>query len=233
MRKRSTFKGKSQILTSCIKKKGGVNMKKLLIVLMALTLTVGFATISYAGIDGSKHDFVGKSWNTTGEICIVCHTPHNADTSVVGSPLWNHEVTATDPFTIYASVTLDALDVGQPDGASKLCLSCHDGTVGLGNFGNTTGNVDYVSGGKNLTTDLSDDHPISFVYSDALATLDGGLYFPTTDTTSIGGTIDADLLFGGKMECGSCHDVHDTAGINKLLRIANDNSAFCLTCHNK
>lgn len=79
-----------------------------------------------AGIAGSDHDFSGEGW-AGGQICIVCHTPHNSDVSVADAPLWNHEV-STALYTLYSSPTLDAT-VNQPSGASKLCLSCHDGSL--------------------------------------------------------------------------------------------------------
>lgn len=43
-----------------------------------------------ANIEGSKDDFSGSGWTT--EICEPCHTPHNADTTVIDAPLWNHQV---------------------------------------------------------------------------------------------------------------------------------------------
>ncbi len=183
------------------------------------------------GITGSAHDFSGNGWSG-GQICIVCHTPHNADVSVAESPLWNHEVTIAT-FIPYSSPTLDATDVLQPSNSSKLCLSCHDGTVALDNYGGTTTGTNFISGGANVGTDISDDHPISFTYNTALATLDGGLYDPSTDNSGLGGTIDDDLLFLGRLECASCHDVHNGAGNSSLLVINNASSALCLTCHNK
>lgn len=179
----------------------------------------------------SAHDFSGETWNTTTEVCIVCHTPHNADISVSEAPLWNHETTAAS-FTPYSSPTLDAT-VGQPSASSKLCLSCHDGTIALDNFGGTTGGTSFITGSTLIGTNLLDDHPISFVYDAALATTDGGLYDPTTANSGLGSTIDADLLFGGQMQCASCHDVHNGSGESYLLRMSNNASALCLTCHNK
>ncbi len=205
-------------------------MKKVSIVLMILTLTALLSGVSMAEITGSDHDFSGSGWSG-GEICKPCHTPHHADTTVAGAPLWNHEVT-TSTYTLYSSLTLDATDLGQPDGVSKLCLSCHDGTVAIDSFGGATGST-MISGDALLGTDLSDDHPISFTYDDALATTDGGLYSPSTATTSLGGTIQDDLLFANKVECSSCHDVHNSHNNEKLLNIANASSALCLTCHNK
>ena len=78
---------------------------------------------------------------TEGDICIFCHSPH----SLAGqSPLWNHEMSVA-PYTPYSSSTLKAT-VGQPTGASKLCLSCHDGTVALGMVDNRLAPIVMQSG---------------------------------------------------------------------------------------
>ena len=200
-------------------------MKKL-IVIMAVFFT---ASTALAQITGSAHDFSGETWNPSGEICITCHTPHDADAS--NTPLWNHEVTVAT-FTIYSSTTLDAT-TGQPDGASKLCLSCHDGTVALDNFGGNTTGTNFATGNELIGTDLSDDHPVSFTYDATLASTDGELKDPTTANSGLGSTIDADLLKAHKMECASCHDVHNGSGVSKLLVKSNSGSALCLTCHSK
>ncbi len=200
--------------------------------LFTLLFVAAIATVGFGqGITGSAHDFSTKNWNNSGEICIVCHTPHSADITVSDAPLWNHEVT-TATFTIYASSTIDAT-MGQPGASSKLCLSCHDGTVAVDNFGGTTNGTKFVSGGDLIGTDLSSEHPISFTFDDALASTDGGLHAPTSTNSGLGSTIDADMLIGGKMECASCHDVHDAAGNSKLLVKSNAASALCLTCHDK
>jgi len=202
--------------------------------LFAILVAVFMSSSLFAQtIIGSAHDFSGKNWNNTSEICIVCHTPHNADITVTGAPLWNHEVT-TSTFAVYNSATFDATS-GQPDGASKLCLSCHDGTIALDNFGGKTSGTNFVGGSKNFGTDLTNDHPVSFIYDQALATTDGELQDPTSANSGLGGTISADLLIGAKMECASCHDVHNTVAVSgtKLLVKSNSNSALCLTCHAK
>ena len=210
-------------------------MRKLLIMVCVLCLT-GFAM---GQITGSAHDFSGDAWSG-GEICIVCHTPHNADTTVSGSPLWNHEVTATAAFTVYSSITMDAGPLGQPDGDSKLCLSCHDGTVAVDSFGGTTGAVNIstfdndgtqTAGYANIGTVLSNDHPISFAYQDSIDNGDAELN-PTT-TTVTGGTIASVMLKGGNVECSSCHDAHNTGNNGNLLIMSNAASALCLTCHKK
>lgn len=201
--------------------------------ILSVALVLVLSTFLFGqSIVGSAHDFSGETWNATGEICVVCHTPHHADVSVTDAPLWNHEIT-TATFTPYTSSTLTATDVGQPDASSKLCLSCHDGTVAVDNFGGQTAGTEFVTGDDLIGTDLSDDHPVSFVYDAALASADGGLFDPTTENSGLGGTIDEDMLIGTKLQCASCHDVHNGSGVAKLLVKSNAASALCLTCHNK
>ena len=182
-------------------------------------------------IVGSAHDFSIASWNTTGQICIVCHAPHNADVSVNDAPLWNHQSTVAT-FTPYSSASLNAT-VGQPDASSKLCLSCHDGTVAVDNFGGVTTGTFFLTGRTLIGTDLNDDHPVSFIYDVALAIDDGGLADPTSTNSGLGGTITEDLLIGSKVQCASCHDVHNGSGIDDLLIKSNAQSDLCLTCHIK
>ena len=195
---------------------------------VAFIFQVGMSQIS-----GTSHDFTGSAWNTTGELCIVCHTPHNGDMTVATAPLWNHKVTAVAAYTVYSSSTLDAT-VGQPGDESKLCLSCHDGTVALENCGGVTTGTNLIASGNPtyVGTDLTNDHPISFTYDAALSGTDAGLHNPTTTNSGLGGTISADMLFSGKMQCASCHDVHDNTH-GSFLRVSNVASALCITCHNK
>lgn len=200
--------------------------------MLVIGIVMAFSGLCFGQtIVGSAHDFSGQGWNNTGEICIVCHTPHNADASIADAPLWNHEVTGAT-FTLYSSGTLDAT-MGQPDGSSKLCLSCHDGTVALDNFGGKTNGTNFIGGSDLLGTDLSNDHPVSFTYDAALAGSDGSLEDPTNTNSGLGGTIDQDMLISGKLQCASCHDVHNGSGVAKLLLKSNGSSALCLTCHIK
>lgn len=134
--------------------------------------------------------------------CDGCHVPHNAE-MLPGVPLWNGSET-TVTFTMYSSATFQGTIDGQPSGASKLCLSCHDGA-----------NPEYLwmSDDKLFgANELTNSHPISFVYDSALAVRDGGLKDPS-EASTIGRTISEDLLDPeSKMQCNSCHDVH-TSGI--------------------
>ncbi len=195
--------------------------------LVLATAMLFVASSANAQITGTAHDFKGDTWNTSGEICIVCHAPHN--NRVTDNPttdvLWNRDVTG-QTFTVYSSSTMDATP-GQPAGVSKFCLSCHDGTIGLESFGGTTGSTtNLITGTALVGTDLSNDHPVSVDY-----TADTDLA-ATTKTSLLGGTIASDYLFGNNVECASCHDVHG-AGIANFLRVANTQSQLCQDCHEK
>ena len=124
-----------------------------------------------------------------------------------------------------------ASPLGQPRGSSKLCLSCHDGTVALGQTVND-GLISLLNagpGGKipagssNLGTDLTDDHPVSFQRSAA-----------DTETADppAGDAVAYDAA--GQVQCTSCHDPHtedrDTVS-RKFLVKSNQASAICVTCH--
>jgi predicted CXXCH cytochrome family protein len=212
--------------------------------LMLGALLLFAAKAGFAGVlAGSAHDFSTAGWNTGAKVCVTCHTPHGSNTSVADAPLWNHTLQTTT-YTLYTSPTLKAT-IGQPGGNSKLCLSCHDGTVAIDSFGGTTGttmitNAAYKST-SNLGSTLNNDHPIGFTYDSTLAASNGSLFDPTTTNVIIGsaptksGTIAATMLFGGKMECSSCHDVHNTftVGTTGLVKVAQAGSAICISCHNK
>ncbi len=187
---------------------------------MVILLSVGKAD---AGIAGTPHDFSGRLWGSN-EICIFCHTPHNAAATQL-APLWNHGSTAAT-FTLYSSSSLQAIP-GQPAGYSKACLSCHDGTVAIDTYGTRTGN-NMITGSALIGTDLGNDHPVSFTYDGTLATADGGLVTPASATQVVAGI----PLFASKLECSSCHSVHENAK-GHFLRDTNAASALCLKCHVK
>lgn len=200
---------------------------------------------------GSKHDLraVGGGTPTgTGltEVCVVCHTPHQAVAANRQYPLWNHTGTATTNFGVYTSPTMNATptNIGGAamgaQSASMLCMSCHDGTVSVLSMYNPpnsgTPTVTAIGGrisatgqiisNANVGTNMSDDHPVNFTYNTALATADGGLRDPAT-TPAV-----ATLLIGGMMQCSSCHSNHDPTN-TPFLRTSNVGSALCLTCHIK
>jgi hypothetical protein len=220
-------------------------MRSALALLLAGIALVAAQPAAAGVIAGSKHDFSTQKWTLNSQICVVCHTPHNGDTTTPGAPaLWNH-ANSTASYTLYTSPTMNAV-TAQPGQSSKLCLSCHDGTVAVDSFGGNTGttfitNPATGSYKPNMGTTLLDDHPIGFTYDTTLSNADGSLFDPASKIVTIGstpsksGTIAATLLYGGKMECSSCHDVHNTftVGTSGMVKIGTSSSALCAACHNK
>ncbi|MEL4455110.1 cytochrome c3 family protein [Lutimonas vermicola] len=162
-------------------------------------------------------------------VCAVCHTPHNATTEL---PLWDHTAANGAAFTTYPEGGTIEGTITAPSGASALCLGCHDGTANLDAYGGATGALAMQAADSyaNFELDLSNDHPISVTYP-ANAT-DAGLQQMVDPAVLIaaGGYL---YGAGNTVECASCHSMHQPAVISKLLRVTNDDSALCLTCHVK
>jgi predicted CXXCH cytochrome family protein len=213
-----------------------------LFALALLSCAVGQETPSHAApnVAITKHNLsvsgpgTIKSATEPG-VCIFCHTPHNASSV---APLWNRR----DPSAVYVPYTSNTAKgaMGQPNGSSLLCLSCHDGTIALGELLSRPGVITAVSGttanmmpaGPGLLgTDLSDDHPVSFAYNTALINLRGGVTAgELADPATLPTTVKLDST--GRMQCSTCHDPHDNT-FGKFLVMSNTNSALCTTCHTK
>ena len=187
--------------------------------LFSIVIICGLAAAAIGQISGSVHDFSGAGWSG-GEICVPCHTPHDADNSIAFSPLWNHETT-TQTFTLYTSPSLDH-NPEQPRGPSLLCLSCHDGVTAVDSYGGATGSI-YIDGAAKIGTDLSNDHPISLTWTHQTKLPDCGKCHGSWELP----------FYDGYIECATCHDVHNGAGNPTLLRQPIDGSQICLTCHGK
>ena len=236
-----------------------------------LSLT-GAGTASRTDLYGSADTNNAYGGGDLDRICIWCHTPHFSITTAVGKglgynyvPLWNHGVTSLE-YVMYSNGTDEPNDlkghaskaeellngVKIPGGVSRLCLSCHDGSVAVNAYGRMTDGTgpgddkstgtgwitdpqyikpDYMIGGDGLTGDLSNHHPIGFDY-DTVEVSDNEIQKKSANyfgTYTIG-----DLLWSGKMECTTCHDVHNTKNTGeKFLWKSDAQSALCLTCHLK
>ncbi len=187
-------------------------------------------------VTASKHNMSSRSGLANyGEVCVYCHTPHGGQTQ--NAPLWNRNF-GTGPYSMYNasySSTIDMAVAASPQGVSLACLSCHDGTIGLDviiNRPNTdtslagSGNTMPSNAGQffaNLGTDLRNDHPISVTYDNVAD--------PAFNAPS-GGKVGTLPLYLGRVECGTCHNPHNTS-FTPFLRISNSSSNLCKTCHIK
>ena len=172
------------------------------------------------------------------EVCVFCHTPHGAS-SFPGSPLWNRQLSG-QTYTVYTSSSLDAEDImgqlEQPGGSSRLCLSCHDGTLAIGSVNVLGGqqNVTISMTGtaadgsmpdaaaatgftRDLGVDLSNDHPISLNYNSTLASVDGELLDPAAAAhiavraPGLRPPVPLEATGAGgeaQVQCATCHDPH-------------------------
>lgn len=182
------------------------------------------------------------------QICIFCHTPHNSQSQ---GPLWNRKDTSVANFARYSSSTLKIGTIaasqyspsgsagGQPNGSSRLCLSCHDGVTGLGDVirSGQMGEIQMLGGNSIPQNDIASfhpstnkmkvgHHPVSFVYATSFD-------FKTQNGTMIGlngasfnlPKYSAKPLMADKvklqdskrdargwMQCTTCHDPHQNLG---------------------
>lgn len=216
-------------------------MKHLLRTLLVLApVVLGAQTVSTTkhNLSISGPNTVFKTGTLNNQICVYCHTPHNALNTQ--GPLWNRTASAA-VYTMYGTTLRGTATAATPGANSRSCLSCHDGTVAMFSLNNTylgaiTGadltspkpaasNVSVPGGlmtGQALVgPNLTNDHPISIVYP-AAAT--AGYKDVATFTTV--------RLFTNQVECASCHSVHDNTN-SPFLRRNNAASALCLECHTK
>ena len=205
-------------------------MRAVILTLTALWLCSGLAAADDRVVH-SKHDLSMFGPGPVraiaeNQVCVFCHTPHNASPA---APLWNR-YSPTTYYRIYRSRTMDARP-DQPGPASKLCLSCHDGTIALGLTLDRPitdpipmSHMYMPTGPTNLTTDLSDDHPIGLRYDRALSNRDPEIRSPDLVAHRI------HLGERGELECTACHDPHNNE-LGNFLRITDREGALCVTCH--
>ena len=212
------------------------------------------ATLAFGEISGSKHDFSQYSWSDN-QICKPCHTPHNADVSLTGR-LWAHTLsTATykyhggtvsgfkDGSTSQEAGTGTAAQTDM-DYATRLCLSCHDGTIALDSFmgkdgtsdgkkigdaDGQHGSVNANLGGGGATPDLTNDHPVGYK-----AHVDDTVYSTLPDGTK-------DYRYNPvssiktKLKLATSPDVYPAGTVDRTgTSVAGTNyaSVSCVTCHN-
>lgn len=226
-----------------------------------------FSINVYASILDTKHNLSSSGTGTVkssseGEVCVFCHIPHNAQT---GKPLWNR-VMPSSSYTMYSSDYLERFNYPTPDdlGASndtpgqlsRQCLSCHDGTVAIGDVyvvrGTLLGNNISVSNTNANGTlkstssafigqDLSAHHPVGIEYNPSLSINFGtgtrSIELKTTPSTPIKTYSYNGYTGKSYVECSSCHDPHKDN--TKFLRVDSGGShganikATCTACHQK
>jgi hypothetical protein len=133
------------------------------------------------GLTGTAHDFTGsgrsdvRTAGNTG-LCIYCHTPQS---SLSTEPIWNHAPSQNyfrwDATSTFAGTPLTGFAGDVYRGASARCLSCHDGSVAVGDIalmgdgGETALSTSHMNDFApkyqlGVGGDLSGNHPIAVPY---------------------------------------------------------------------
>lgn len=202
--------------------------RKLLVGIVVVLSLAGFESVTAESkfLTGTKHDM-----SIYGEVvgiansCAFCHGSH--DDRDVELSLWS-EYEPASGFQLYSSNTISAV-VNEPGVESRVCLSCHDGTMAFialnGSIGtkNTIMSTHFIDSSANIGTDLRNDHPIGVSISSDF----GGIRDELTIKNA------GLKIFDGKVECASCHDPHGSRGYPFLLRLDPVDSNLCLSCHIK
>ena len=192
-----------------------------------------------AGFTDSPHDFSGVPAGpvTTGG-CTFCHTPHRA----LQQPLlWNHTLSANtfswDPGAVTAGGTPYPTIDTTWRGPSKLCLSCHDGSVAIGDIAwfnqtsytgapldNTTHDTDVFNIADPATGNMTGNHPVAFPYP----------FQQTTTNTYNGVTTGVDTFvddFNPDPTSLGIRLFNDNAGNVSAGAVAGSTGIECTSCH--
>lgn len=182
---------------------------------------------------GSKHDLTPRGPGpvrsvSEDEVCKFCHVPHGAslkDKHLSGRP--DVDTTARRG---YESSTLSNRPK-RVGGVSRVCLTCHDGSIALGQTLRGRIAMRGTSGGdflpsdrpSNLGTDLRRSHPVSM----------SGSAGARAHKPARGARVALDE--SGSVQCTSCHDAHSQWGgapeEGNFLRMPTASSELCAQCH--
>ncbi len=185
--------------------------------------TTAFQMYSYANsstfvLTSADLNTAARPVNPVSLACLSCHDGQTAFNSLNQAPMIDSDngIAPTNyTFTVAGSITATS-----PTGTAASNLT-------------TLGDVANAADSANLGTDLTNDHPISFTYNTALATLKGSTLFDPaiTSTAANGGNLAiyraGDPAYGGidtiaiqmlftkpgaatpdQLECASCHEPH-------------------------
>lgn len=249
-------------------------MKRLLLPLVALAAA---GSLQAQSVVGTMHDLslnTNAVYATTSvagkgvQICAFCHAPHVRAGAKFGNgyimrvPLWSHgDSTLNNEAVGFASYytsptgTLQGTITANNGAPSIACLSCHDGSISVGQgisspmgvYVAGVGSTPYTWNGadqnagvltKHLwgtaagtANSLAMMHPVGITYTN----ITNSATLTNSQLVASGSVVNAKLFpVGGALtvQCGSCHDPHDdTKGA--FLRDTTTGSALCLDCHNK
>jgi predicted CXXCH cytochrome family protein len=209
-------------------------MKRPLLIVMLCVLAVTAKAQVSGDVLGSHNLSLSGTSPVKGALdpCLFCHVPHSGVQTPNGA-LWSQTL-SSQVYKSYGSTTLHNTSQ-QPmlGGDSSLCLSCHDGTVAVGQTV-PSGQIQ-MSGNMfpadKFGTDLQGSHPFS-LKTPMVDAPDLVQSLTTTHTTA--DPLHAVNLINNDVECTSCHTPHsqmvDTISKNFLVRDSSSGQ-LCLSCH--
>src|ERR1035438_5947843 len=231
--------GACRVFNTTVPRSGGreeTTVKPLLSLAFMFIVAQSFAQVQPTVDALGMHNLTlssGASVYSQGSLgCTFCHAPHSGLGG--NTPLWNQKLSQKS-YVPYSSTTDPNLGNTHPPLVltSSLCLSCHDGTVGVGQsaaYGQLP-TIGALNSADSFGTTLTGSHPFSLVMplkdaSNLVASL--VTQGKTADPTG------AVKLISGNIECTSCHDPHiqskDRIAQNFLVRDSS-NAQMCLACH--
>lgn len=191
------------------------------------------ATQDYtSGVIGGPHDFSHRTGGQS-NVCAACHIPHvqrvrvsppqeDADSSRGES---QDDDVFLELYRVEGQRATFEPDRYTPGPTSLICLGCHDGTMASSTIGSAHAMLAGVREGFNVPDGFVwRDHPIGVPYPR------GDREYRPFGQVVAGGAV---RMPQDRVECISCHDPHNAAGVDKMLVMSNRRSALCLSCHIK
>ena len=167
-----------------------------------------------SGLIGGKHDFT-RNGASGRDLCLPCHTPHLV---AEPTPRLDDRPDTMQPLQPYQDANIELT------GWSLLCLGCHDGVTApdVYSSAHAVAVTDQLADSRLATVGLR-SHPVGVKYPVA-----------SEDYRSLAAVEEAGLLLpDGRIQCTTCHDAHNTHRHPGMLRISNERSRVCLTCHRR
>jgi predicted CXXCH cytochrome family protein len=220
------------------------------------------AGMAFADISTTRHAFVKSAKRDRSDLCVFCHTPNVSGTPPDAAPVWQKSVGTALTFTIYDDIGRLGLGKSSVGSQSVACLSCHDSNqaqaVTKGGASDHPFGVPYRGATKDRQPGNSTSQPAgvddAMVAAKKLVNLedfrdvtqgtieDRTVWWVSPTGASGGRRTRSDLPLYTRnytesgenlpfIECSSCHDPHSNN--QKFLRVPNEGSKLCLTCHIK
>lgn len=211
------------------------------VAVLALSPAISFAAPG-DGIAGTDHDFAttggANASATPVGVCTFCHTPHKAQSTLL---LWNHTLSSNtfswDVAKTTAGTEFPSIAGGTYKGPTAKCLSCHDGSVAIGDIawfndaaypGGTGMQTTKITGSHQMTTatgGMAGNHPVAmpYPYNNATSTYNN----KTTGTGIVLAEWQADPSSGTKIRMFN----DDGTGAISAGPVAAKTGIECSTCH--